>query len=250
MSELFSILFLFGFIIYCVFMAKPNLIKKSRKTISMICLPVLVILFVLMGMYAPKEAIRSDVKAEEVVKPIAYTIDSDENTPTIVRKVNVELPERISKQQLEMIANEIKNADKNKYERTLIMYRIKDEKSIAAWATTHFDPDLKVEFIGLDADQYNKLVKMDRPIDGDKIGQWYATGGTERVVVIYKKDGQYFENAYFYDDKELPKPKKLKFESGKYRYADSDENWSFVVNDAGDLEYCGESGNSTTAKKI
>lgn len=250
MSELFSILFLFGFIVYCVFMAKPSLIKKSRKNISMVCLPMLVILFVLMGMNAPKEAVKSDVEAEEVIKPVAYTIDLDENTPTIVRKVNVELPERIYKQQLEMIANEIKNEDKNKYERTLIMYRIKDEKSIAAWATTHFDPDLKVELLGLDADQYRTLINKERPVEGEKIGEWYATGGTEHIVVIYKKDGQYFENNYYVDDKSAPKPKKLKFESGKYRYADSDENWSLVVNNAGDLEYWGESGNSTTAKKI
>ncbi len=254
MSVLFTLLFLFGFIFYCLWMAKPNLFKTrkalTRKNISMVCVPVLVVLFVLMGMNSPHEALKSDVKAEESVKPVAYIIDSDENTPSIVRKVNVELPERVSKQQLEMIANEIKNADKNPYERTLIMYRIKDEKSIAAWATTHFDPDLKVHFIGLDADQYKALLKMDRTVDGEKIGEWYATGGIEHVVVIYKKGGQYYETNYFIDDSAAPVAKKLKYEKGQFSYPDTDENWYFNVNDAGDLEYWGESGNSTTAKKI
>lgn len=191
-----------------------------------------------------------DSEKNITIAPFAYVVDSDKNTPSIVRKVNVELPERVSKQQLEIIANEIKNADRSTYERTLIMYRIKDEKSVAAWATTHFDPNLDIHFIGLDADQYKALLKMDRTVDGEKIGEWYATGGTEHVVVIYKKDGQYYENKYFVDDTTAPKPEKLKYKDGQYRYANSTENWYFKVNDAGDLEYWGESGNSTTAKKI
>ena len=191
-----------------------------------------------------------DSEKNITIVPVTYVIGLDDKTRDIKRTVEVELPERVSKQQLEVIANEIKNADKNKYERTFIMYRIKDEKSVAAWATTHFDPDLKVHFIGLDADQYKALLKMDRTVDGEKIGEWYATGGTERVVVIYKKDGQYFETNYFIDDSAAPVAKKLKYEKGQFSYPDTDENWYFNVNDAGDLEYWGESGNSTTAKKI
>ena len=185
------------------------------------------------------------------IAPVAYVIDSDEKRSGITRKVNVELPERISKQQLEMIANEIKNTDKQNYERTLIMYRIKGEKSVAAWATTHFDPDLKIDFIGLGADQYKALLKRDRHTEGEKIGEWYATNGAENIVVIFKKDGQYYENNYYIDDDNSPKkPKKLTYKSGQFSYADRTENWHFKVNDAGDLEYWGDSGNSTTAKKL
>lgn len=193
---------------------------------------------------------QSDDAKNNMIESGAYTIRSDEKKSDIVRKVHVDLDERVTKQQLEKIANEIKESDKNNYERTLIMYRIKDEKSVAAWATTNFDPDLEINFIGLDADKYNTLLKMARHVEGEKVGEWYNTSGYDHIVVIYKKDGQYFENSYFEDTNTTPKPRKLKFENGKYSYADSDENWHFLVNDAGDLEYWGESGNSTTAKKV
>lgn len=193
---------------------------------------------------------QSETAQNITIDSTAYTIRSDEKKSNIVRKVHVELPKRLSEKQLEVVANEIKSSDQNNYERTLIMYRIKDEKSVAAWATTHFDPDLEINFIGLDADKYNTLLKMVRQIDGEKVGEWYATNGYEHIVVIYKKDGQYFENSYYEDTNTTPQSKKLKFESGKYSYADSDENWHFKVNGKGDLEYWGENGNSTTAKKL
>ena len=252
MSELLTLLFFFGLIFYCFWMAKPNAFKPagemSRKKISFICLPVLLILFIFVGMNTPVSEEKNTT--ETVISEPVYKIISDENFGTEKRTVDVLLDERVSEQQLEKLANKIQKMNSEKFKRTFIMYRIQGEKSIAAWATTHFDPDLKIDFIGLDAENYKTLINKNRQVDGKKIGEWYSTGGYEHVVVIFKKDGQYFENNYFVDGSANPVPKKLKFDNGKYIYPDTDENWHFVVNDAGDLEYWGENGNSTTAKKI
>lgn len=144
MSELFSILFLFGFIIYCVFMAKPNLIKKSRKTISKICLPVLVILFVLMGMNAPKPEVKTTTNKVVIESEPAFKILSDEKYGTEKRTVKVLLDEKATEKQLEQLAYKIKKMNSETFKRTFIMYEVKNVEMDSAWATTHFDPNLKI----------------------------------------------------------------------------------------------------------
>lgn len=186
-------------------------------------------------------------------KDVTYHIVNDESKQNIFRKVNVELEERISEKDLSDLAYKIQAMDQQNYERTLIMYRIKGEKSLAAWATTHFDPDLEVNLIGLDARHYRVLLDNDRPFDGELVGEWYGnTGSGEHIIVIYKKDGKYFEKTFYNheDGSGDLEPKKLNYKQGKYSYADSDENWHFLINESGDLEYWGDSGNSITAKKI
>lgn len=194
-------------------------------------------------------AIDSEKNADSENLKIDYVIISDDKKRNITRKVSVELPERISEQQLRQIANEIKNGDSNDYERTFIMYRIKDEQSVAAWATTHFDPNLEVKFIGLSSDNFKKLLNVKYDVDGEVIGQWISPNGfTDHIVVFYKKDKKYF-NQDFYIDATL-KPYELLKDGTTYRYKDLDETQYFIIDSHGDLEYHGESGNIYIAKKL
>ena len=195
----------------------------------------------------PEKIVEKEVKSESF--KVNYEIISDDKTRGIVRKVSVELPERISEKQLRQIANEIKNGDSNVYERTLIMYRIKDEQSVAAWATTHFDPSLEVKFIGLSSDNFKKLLDVKHDVDGEVIGQWISPNGfTDHIVVIYKKDKKYFKQD-FYIDATL-KPYELLKDGETYRYKDPNETQYFIIDSSGDLEYYGESGNIYKALKF
>lgn len=188
-------------------------------------------------------------KAEPESLKVNYEIISDDKTRGIVRKVSVELPKRISEQQLRQIANEIKNSDSKGYDRTLIMYRIKDEQSVAAWATTHFDPSLEVKFIGLSSDNFKKLLNIKHDVDGEVIGQWISPNGfTDHIVVLYKKDKKYFKQD-FYIDATL-KPYELLKDGATYRYKDPDETQYFIIDSGGNLEYHGESGKIYKALKF
>ncbi|MCH7306591.1 hypothetical protein MMO38_00320 [Acinetobacter sp. NIPH 1852] len=138
---------------------KPDEIMKRSELLGGGLLAIVVLTFITV-VTSPEPSsnvqnannVKAEVNSENLVSnniKFDYDIISDEKMRTIKRSVNVELPERLSKEQLEQLAYEIKNLDKNEYERTFILYRIKGEKSDAAWATTHFNPNLEVKFIGL-----------------------------------------------------------------------------------------------------
>lgn len=196
---------------------------------------------------ADNSATLKDVNLPEQIPN--YLIVSDDKRGNITRKVQVELSKRVTRQQLEIIANEIKNADKETYERTFIMYRIKGEKSVAAWATSHFDPNLEIKFIGLNADDFRKLLSLKHDVEGEVIGAWVSPNGfTDHIDVIYKNDKQYLKQDFYLDA--TMDPDELIKKGDTYRYKDPDETQYYVIDASGDLEYRGESGNIYLAKKL
>ncbi|ENX35800.1 hypothetical protein [Acinetobacter courvalinii] len=238
-----------------LFPAKFQKFKKSapitRKDVFLVLLFGSIILILLMVFNAPDpESNGTSPVAHSLpeAKPV-YEIVADEKRGNITRKIEVELPTRLNKSQLETIANEIKNADSNKYERTFIMYRIKRENSVAAWATTHFDPDLSVKFIGLSADDFKKLLAIKLDIDGEVVGQWLSPNGlTDHIDVIYKKGQQYFKKDFYLDA--TMKPDEMVKEGNTFRYKDPAETQYFVINSNGDLEYKGSTSLTFLAKKL
>lgn len=241
---------------------KENAKLMTRKEIGLGTLGATVLLGIIGVVTSPAPANTDGNSQKEIVSAndseknansenlkIDYVIISDDKKRNITRKVSVELSERISEQQLRKIANEIKNGDSNDYERTFILYRIKDEQSVAAWATTHFDPNLDVKFIGLSSDNFKKLLNVKHDVDGEVIRQWISPNGlTDHIVVFYKKDKKYFKQD-FYIDATL-KPYELLKDGTTYRYKDPDETQYFIIDSKGDLEYHGESGNIYIAKQF
>lgn len=194
-------------------------------------------------------AIDNEKNADSKNLKIDYVIISDDKKRNITRKVSVELPERISEQQLRQIANEIKNEDSDNYERTFIMYRIKGEKSVAAWATTHFDPNLDIHFIGLSSEDFKKLLNLKYDVDGEVIGQWVSPNGvTDHIDVIYKNGQQYFKKEFYIDA--TMKPYELVKDGDTFHYKDPNETQYFVIDANGDLEYRGETSLVYLAKRI
>lgn len=250
----------------------PNRLQSLRKSKELTRKDVLiggaiisVILFIVIGMTAPDLAnddqskiVSANVVNSEIEEAkntesenikIDYEIVSDDKRRNITRKVSVELPERISERQLRQIANEIKNEDSNSYERTFIMYRIKGEKSVAAWATTHFDPNLDIHFIGLNSDDFKKLLNLKLDVDGEVVGQWVSPNGlTDHIVVLYKKDKKYFKQDFYIDA--TVKPYELLKDGNTYQYKDPNETQYFVIDKNRNLEYRGESGNIYIAKEL
>ncbi len=191
------------------------------------------------------EQIENVVQQQEAL----YTIVSDEQRGSIIRKVNVELPARINKAQLEQLAYKIKNSDNTSYERTLIMYRIAGEKSVAAWATTHFDPDLEVRLLGLSSDKYKELLNTKIAVEGEIIGKWISPNGFgDHIIVFYKKNNKYFMQNFYVDA--ILKPDELSKNGNAYRFRDTDEKTYYVVDRNNDLEEHSESGNIYLSKKM
>lgn len=133
------------------------------------------------------------IKKEEVVRDIAeskpivdkkpirelFTIISDTQTGTIKRTVDVRLHEKVSESTLESIANEIHARSRKKYDRTFILYYLPGQAADAgAWASSHFNPTMKVFIMGMPVDA-DALVKDAIKENELELGQWeyYAPPG-------------------------------------------------------------------------
>ena len=77
-------------------------------------------------------------------KEVVFKILSDEKYGTEKRTVKVLLDEKATEKQLEQLAYKIQKMNSETFKRTFIMYDVKNVELDSAWATTHFDPNLKV----------------------------------------------------------------------------------------------------------
>lgn len=66
------------------------------------------------------------------------------------RSVTIRLNRKVSKGVLRTLAYQIKSQDSNRYDRTFICYLLPGmELNAGAWATTHFNPNLKIKILGI-----------------------------------------------------------------------------------------------------
>ena len=80
-------------------------------------------------------------------------IVQDDSLHNIKRSVIVQLERPLSEAALERLAHTIRGRQDQQYERTFIEYYLPGMKvGAGAWATTHFDPHLKVTIWGFTAE--------------------------------------------------------------------------------------------------
>lgn len=80
-----------------------------------------------------------------------YSIIKDKKTHNIKRTIEIRLSGKISKDELRDIANKVKNSDPKEYDRTFILYYLPNQSTgHGAWATTHFNPNLKISILGFE----------------------------------------------------------------------------------------------------
>jgi hypothetical protein len=154
-----------------------------------------------------------------------YRIVKDHKRPNIKRSVDVRINQRLTVEQLESIAFQIKESDYNSYKRTFILYYLPGQViDSGAWASTHFNPTLDIQIFELSLSEYENLIKSAIKIKKQYlIGQWYESLGTlSRVVTLYKKGSKVIMHYQYKDgskgNKEVtisPTNNGLKFEETK-----------------------------------
>lgn len=77
----------------------------------------------------------------------SYQLERDVYMGPIKRTVGVRLAHKLSPEQLKAVAQTIKAGATRKTERTFIGYTLEQQQSPGYWATTHYDPDLRVEIL-------------------------------------------------------------------------------------------------------
>lgn len=129
-----------------------------------------------------------DVEPIPVVQRIELSRVGDKK-----RSVEVHLTEAVDEATLERIARQIKTEAPN-VERTFIVYLLPGmESGSGAWATTHFDPGLTVQILGLPEERLAALA-ADEP-EG-LVGRWHGPM-SQFIVSIYRNGGSVFMTRTF-----------------------------------------------------
>ena len=197
----------------------------------------------------PEPTKKTDIKSFPEYKILEDTVKRN-----IKRTVEVELSSRMDEEALIALAEKIYAMSDAKVERTFITYRLANEGDGTAWATTHYNPEFKVDIVGATASDYERIKNTDIS-KGEEIGSWMVSRGMDSKVTAYKKDGQvYIQELYdfgplskedkVYESTQLDTGLKLQDENGK------DHNEYYVINKKGDLEFWSDNGNYYTAPKL
>jgi hypothetical protein len=129
-----------------------------------------------------------------------YRITNDEHMQKIKRSVEIVVDQPLTEEQLRVIANDIRESDSTKYDRTFIGYRLADQTADLYWATTHFNPVLVVKIQGITADEWEHASDFSISGEWDVIGKWLdLTPYIGGKVVIYIKDGKTYKNNTYQD---------------------------------------------------
>lgn len=184
-----------------------------------------------------------------------YTIIKDDAVPGTKRTVDVRLSCKVSEATLISLAAKIKDSDPHLYQRTFIYYFLPNlEVGTGAWASTHFDPDLKVDILGLTIEQERALTRETGSERGQEIGRWLD--GRQFVgnrITIYRENGRVFMvNKYF--DGSHSKQELIERRSSKGRKFEekkgSDFGDYFLIDRQGNLQFWDQEGYFYTAKNI
>ncbi|MCB1144968.1 MAG: hypothetical protein KDK54_22165 [Leptospiraceae bacterium] len=185
-----------------------------------------------------------------------HNIIKDESMSNIKRTVEVELENETTKEELEKLAQNIKSKENKSYERTFIGYRIKGQKKSSFWATTHFEPDLKVVIFALNKDSKSELENIEADIDGELIGTWVndLVRGFECKVFGIKKGDKYLLKSVYKDgseNNEILVYKKNNEELILTKENDEYETGEYYkLNSKNELEFWGNNGKFYTAMPI
>jgi len=157
--------------------------------------------------------------------------------------IDIELKEKISKDELTSIANKIRETRKS-YDNLWVFYYLPGMKvGSGAWATTHFTPNLEVKIIGATEEEEKKI--NDVTVDGNVIGKWQVKQlSYEYIIIIYEKNKNIFCKGIYTDGSSSDEEYVKKKYKGKVRYEakQNKHNEYYLIEDNGNLGMYGENG--------
>lgn len=191
---------------------------------------------------------------EPIPKDITYSIIKTDTLRGIKRSLEIRLNRKVSEEVLRSIALELKRQDPRKYERTFIAYYLPDMKMGAgAWATTHFNPDLKIEILGLTVEQEKNLANEQADSSKEIIGTWLNDGIMASKITLYVKDGKIFLEEKYKDGsighKEMVKKASQSGERFEKKGGSTTGDY-YLIDKQGNLQIRDQIGLISTARKI
>jgi len=197
----------------------------------------------------------ASTSATAIPADVTYTVIKDTNLRDIKRSVDIRLNKHVSENTLTAIAKAVRASDSTNYERTFIGYFLPDmQVKSVYWATTHYNPNLKVMILGLSADAVAKLSAKPEIINHDEIGRWLDESPFfGRRIVIFRDNGKLFMESTYKDDTSFTEENVESQSSLGRRFhkpggSATGDHW--IIDSNGDLQLRDDEGLISTAKKL
>lgn len=186
---------------------------------------------------------------------IVYTIVGSDVVPGKKRSLDIRLNQKVTSEVLRSIARTLKDQDQGEYERTFICYYLPDMKvGAAAWATTHFTPDLDVQILGLTTEESEKLLDATEPPSKEILGRWLDDSPIiGSAITLYREKKRLFLQTRYKDGSEsIVEVKRTQTTRGE-RLVDKQGNSfgeHYVIDKQGNLQIRDQDGLIATAKAV
>lgn len=190
-----------------------------------------------------------------IPRDVSYTIIDSHTVRGIKRSLDVRLNKKVSEPVLRAIALKLKSQDSRTYERTFIGYLLPGMKvNAGAWATTHFNPSLEVEILGMTLED-EELLLAEHPseVSRDVIASGLDDSpfALAQKVTIYREGRKFFMEGW-YKGETLP-PKKLvkvDFKLGtRYEYKSAFGEY-YLLDSRGNLEIWDRDGFIVALRRV
>ena len=172
---------------------------------------------------------------------------------SIKRSVDVRLEHRVSEGVLREIAQALYVPG---YDRTFMGYYLPYmEVGEGGWATTHFNPDINIEILGMTPDQLEYLLNLPSDVSPREwIGEWFWEwpAGLSHRITIYRRERSLYMETLFLDGGGSNVPLKEKFSFRGRRFEEYNPSWGeyYLLDSNGDLHIGDEDGLFDTLQRI
>ncbi len=142
----------------------------------------------------------------DAAQGVNYTVIEKTNLGQVKGSISIRLEKKVSKDSLRKLALKLREIQPRKYDRLFITYYLPNMKpGFGAWASTHFNPDLKVVILGLTIEEESVLINESKTPLGEIIGEWidespyagskYALIKKNKKIIMVRKfaDGSHSE---------------------------------------------------------
>ena len=166
----------------------------------------------------------------------------------------------MTKETLGTLAGEIRRKGAAGKERTVIWFYLPQVDAFkgpygAPWALADFNPGLKIDVYGLNAEQEAELASSPVPPGRDVVGRWIEDcNGGEGLYTIFRKDGSLYletmggrpRGGLITELREAGRPAGQRFERKEFSRAGD----HYLINRKGDLEVRDDHGLISVCKKV
>lgn len=188
--------------------------EHFMKYLWVILFIILILLFVTQPVFA------------ETFQGVRYTVIEKSNLRSIKGRIDIRLGEKVTKDFLNKLALKLRDAEPRKYDRLFITYYLPGMiPGSGAWATSHFNPNLKVKILGTTIAEEKALTGAPQNASGEIIGEWLDESpymGAKYTFLM--KNGKVIMTRRFKDGSGSEKEMLQKEQSGKLRFEEKGGN--------------------------